>query len=403
MASIKAMLFTYKTLRNGEHPIVIQIIKDRKRKMISLGHSCHPNLWDFNTQIPLKKHPNYSTLKMLIESKKLEANKLNLIFENEQQEFTLSEFEKKFKNRGKKESVTRFIDTIVSNLVKTENIGNSNVYKDLKRELIKFIGERDFYFTEINYSFLRRFEQFFREKQIKETSISVYFRTLRSAYNKAIKEGYAKKETYPFHEYKISKFNTQTAKRALTKEDMKLIIDFPSIPGTSLFHSKNFFVFSFYTMGMNFSDISKLEWSNIDNDRVYYIRSKTGKNYNIKLLPPVIEILNHYRAIKTDKYVFPILNENTHKTAISIDNRIEKMNKQTNSDLKDIGKKLEIQLNLTTYVARHSWATILKRSGVSTSQISEGLGHDTEKTTQTYLDSFENETMDKANEILLSL
>jgi len=156
-------------------------------------------------------------------------------------------------------------------------------------------------------------------------------------------------------------------------------------------------------MGMNFSDIAKLEWSNIDNDRVYYTRSKTGKNYNVKLLPPAIEILDHYRAIKTDKYVFPILNENIHKTAISIDNRIEKLNKQTNSDLKEIGKEKKIQLNLTTYVARHSWATILKRSGASTTQISEGLGHDTEKTTQTYLDSFENETLDKVNEMLMNL
>lgn len=403
MASVKALLYTHKTLKNGEHPILIQIIKDRKRKTISLGYSCPAKLWDFENGQPLKKHPNFKELDLLIDRKKAEAKTLVLNLENEKRDFTLSEFENKYRNRGKKITVLKFIDSLIENLKRSSKIGNSVVYKDLKRVLTIFRKGIDFSFSDIDQSFLRQLEQHFRESNLKDTSISVYFRTLRSVYNKAVKEGFAKKSDYPFEEYKISHFNTSTVKRAISIEDIKKIVEFKTIEGSTLFHSKNYFLFSFYAMGMNFYDLAKLEWSSISYDRIYYTRAKTGKNYNFKILQPALEILEYYKSSKVDSYVFPILEKDIHNTPSSIDNRIKKIRKQLNSDLKEIAKEIGISTSITSYVARHSWATILKRSGVSTSVISEGLGHKTEQTTQIYLDSFENETMDKANEILLSL
>ena len=153
---------------------------------------------------------------------------------------------------------------------------------------------------------------------------------------------------------------------------------------------------------MNFTDIAFLKWENLDSNRLKYIRAKTGKTYNIGLLEPAIEILNYYEQFKKSKtnYVFPILND-THKTATQIDNRIAKMNKAINKQLKDIAKKTNIDFKLTTYVARHSYATIMKRGGISTSIISESLGHGNEKTTQVYLDSFENNVLDEASKTIL--
>jgi integrase len=123
----------------------------------------------------------------------------------------------------------------------------------------------------------------------------------------------------------------------------------------------------------------------------------------IQLLDPAIEILNYYRPMtlkSNDNYVFQILNE-SHNTPKSIDNRIDKVLKLVNADLKIIGEKAEIEEKLTTYVARHSAATIMKRSGISQSIISETLGHTSEKTTRIYLDSFEDETIYEATKSLI--
>jgi integrase len=154
-------------------------------------------------------------------------------------------------------------------------------------------------------------------------------------------------------------------------------------------------------MGTNFTDLAQLKWTNIQNERLKYIRAKTNKPYDVGLLPPALEILKYYKNNDiNNEFIFPILNE-FHDTAIRIKNRIHKVLKQTNDDLKEIATLAGIDVNLTTYVARHTYATVLKYSGVSTSVISEALGHDSEKTTQIYLDSFQNDVLDKANKNLL--
>ena len=99
--------------------------------------------------------------------------------------------------------------------------------------------------------------------------------------------------------------------------------------------------------------------------------------------------------------MFPILDRKVHKTAIQIRDKVRKANKAANKALHKIGEKLGIPIDLTTYVARHSYATVLKRSGVSTAIISESLGHSSEKVTQIYLDSFENSQIDEAMKNLL--
>jgi integrase len=121
------------------------------------------------------------------------------------------------------------------------------------------------------------------------------------------------------------------------------------------------------------------------------------------LLDPAIEILKYYNNIYyngEESYLFPILDE-SHDTPTKIDNRIHKLLRKTNKDLKIIGEKANIKGKLTTYVARHSFATILKYGGISTAIISEALGHESEKITQVYLDSFENNVLDEATKVIL--
>ncbi len=402
MSSVKLKLFKGKTLSNGEHPIVIQIIKDRKRKVISTGKSCLAKFWDEKEGAPKKQHPDRQVLAMYLNKKKSDAFQVITTIETEKGDaFSLMEFDRKYRNKNKKITVFVYTSQLIEKFIKADKIGNSLVYKDTLRELKNFNQSTDFLFTDIDIYFLKKFVQHFQERQIKENTMSVYFRTLRSIYNKAIQDGYAKKSDYPFEQFKVSQFNTSTQKRAISANEIKSIIDFKADEGTCIFHSKNYFVFSFYTMGMNYNDLAKLKWSDINQDRIFYTRAKTGKHIQVKILPPVQAILNYYQSESTNTFVFPILDESIHKSSVSINNRVKKTLKATNKNLKFIGAELGIKIPLTTYVARHSWATAMKNIGTTTSIISQGLGHHSEETTQTYLDSFGNDIVDNANENLL--
>lgn len=151
--------------------------------------------------------------------------------------------------------------------------------------------------------------------------------------------------------------------------------------------------------GINFVDISLLTKDNIQDNQLVYIRKKTKKLIRLPLQPKAIQLINKYSNSKSP-YLFPILNS-SHKTEQQKANRVHKVISKVNKRLKDIGKELNLPVNLTTYIARHTYATVLKRSGVNTSIISESLGHSSEKITQIYLDSFENSQIDEAMKNLL--
>lgn len=403
MATTKIILYESKTLKNGEHPIVLRIIKDRKIKYISLGFSTVPSLWN-GTEL-LKGYLNFQKTNHLIQKKKNQLDDIILDLESGDKEYSLEEVEKKFLGSIKITTVFDYCDDLIERLKATKKIGNATVYKDLLRTLKKFRNEKDLHFSDITYNFLVKYEENFLTTGLAENSISVYMRTLRALMNKAIKEGYCKEESYPFNKYKISKLNTKTQKRAISKEEILKIIDFKAELGSSLWHSKNYFLFSFYNVGMNFTDLAQLKWSNLLNDRIIYIRAKTGKHYDIKIQPRTQVILNYYSNGNeyTNDYIFPILNPEMHKIPQSIKDRTNKINKRVNKDLKKIAAELGIKAthSITHYVARHSWASIQKQNGTSTSVISESFGHDSEKTTQIYLQSFVHEVLDEANANLI--
>jgi integrase len=273
--------------------------------------------------------------------------------------------------------------------------------------LTKFIeksGKSDLVFKEVTIPFLKKFEADFKERLVKESGISFYMRTLRAVFNKAIEQRICKREMYPFDRYKISDLNTKTIKRAIPKNDIEKLKSLIIENDLRKFHSLNYFMFSYYCWGINFADVAILKWENIQNNRLTYIRLKTGKPYSLAILEPALQILEFYRSHYfrgNDNYIFPILDTSQHKTAESINNRTHKILTHTNQDLKEIGTELGISVPLTTYVARHTFATVLKRGGASTSKISEAMGHESERTTQIYLDSFENDVLDDTIKALL--
>jgi len=405
MSSTKIILYESKTLKNGEHPVLIRIIKDRKIKYISLGFSTVPTLWDDSQKSLLKGYNNFKKTNLIIHKKKLEIDGIILDFENENKNYTVDDVERKFLSSIQKITVFQYCQEIIDRLIKTNRIGGATVKKDLLRTLKKFRKEKDLSFSEITYSFLVQYEEDFLQRGVSENSISVYMRELRSLMNMAIKEGFCKESDYPFKIYKISKLNNETQKRAISKEEMIKIINYEVESNSSLYHSKNYFLFSFYNVGMNFRDLAQLKWSNVLNNRIMYKRAKTGKQFDVKIQPRTQTILNFYLKDNdnTNDYIFPIINPEIHKTPQSIIDRIKKINKRVNKDLKKIAVDVGIKAthSITHYVARHSWASIQKQNGTGTSVIGESMGHPSEKTTRIYLQAFENKVLDDANENLI--
>ncbi|MBL0049732.1 MAG: site-specific integrase [Bacteroidetes bacterium] len=399
MTTAKLLLYESKTLSNGKHPLCIRLIKDRTIKYISVGYSASKEQW--NGSELLKGYPNFIRTNKILRTKLNEVEDVILNLEDSGRSYSLEQVEHKFLGTIKKKTVFIYCQDIIDRLKETHKIGNSVIYKDLLRTLKLFRNNRDLSFSDIDYGFLMKFEEFFLSRKVSENSISLYMRTLRALVNKAINEGYCKKEDYAFDKYKVSKLDTSTQKRAITKEEILKIINFETEAGTSLMHSKNFFLFSFYTIGMNFTDMANLRWKNIISNRIIFIRAKNKKLFDIKIQPRCQEILDYYSQENKNEedYIFPILNDKIHNNLSSIRDRLHKVNKRVNKDLQAIAKKLKIDAthSITHYVARHSWASIQKENGVSTAIISESMQHDSEKTTQIYLKSFVNKVLDDAN------
>lgn len=405
MASIKAVLYTSKTLNNGEHPIMLRVIKDRKPKYLSLHLSCTKDLWDEENNLPKKKHPLYKEMVIAIDKKKLEANRLVLDLSNEEKDVSAEEIRSKLKTSVvNKKSVFQYFDEVIARLKATNRLGYAGIFKSTKNSLVTFRNGKDFQFSDITTSFLTKYEDAFYERGVAPNSVFVFLRTFKTLVNYARKDNIVKSDFDPFRELNFTKFRRiRTKKRAISKEDIRKIEKLKIKDAQGLLNAKNYFLFSYYNRGINFIDMAYLKWDNVKTGRLVYTRSKTKEGFTIALLPPAIKILDYYRKVTfegNDSYIFPILGD-AYKTPQSIRNRLVKMLRIVNQDLKSVGENAKITEKLTTYVARHSFATNLKRSGISTSVISEAMGHDSEKTTKIYLESFGNDILDEAIKSIL--
>ena len=402
---VNILCYKSKTLANGENPLVIRVCKDGKKKYQSLGISVNPKFWDFEKERPKANCPNKELILKIILEKENEYQKQILEFKSEQKDFTASTLLAAKANKVKSKTISECYTEHIDYLKSIGKIGTAKCYKDSFNSLKRFTkGKLDFYFDEITLHWLNSYEKWLRANQCKETSMSAFFRTLRSVYNKAIANKHVKADAYPFKAFKISKFDTTTEKRAIAKESNKQIMNVNLDSGRKYMQlSKDLYVFSYLCGGINFTDMANLEHSNITNGKLSYIRQKTGKKITIPVTSEAMQLVNKYmkESVCTNDYIFPILDKSKHVTEQQKFNRKHKVLGHVDKCLKEISKQAGINANLTTYVARHSFATVLKRSGVNIALISEALGHTDLATTQIYLDSFENEQIDAAMANLL--
>lgn len=389
MTTVDVVCYKYTPLKNGELPLKIRVTKDRKARYVSIDISVKAEHWDFKRNQPKEDCPDREYLEKLISIKIQEVKSEIVHMKSEGKEYSATSLINSLESKEEKITVS---DLFKSHIEELKSMNRSNYMLSIQQtynSLIQFKSSLDIPFSDIDELWLKEYEIWLKKNGKSVNTIGNRLRNLRMIYNLALERGIVKRDHYPFDKFKVSKLSARTAKRALKKEEIEVVLNYKgnrSQPYDRL--AIDLFAFSYYMGGINFVDMAYLTKDNIVSDRLTYTRRKTSKLINLPLSMEAREIILRQPHAHDNYYLFPILSQE-HKTEQMRLNRVHKVITKVNKALREIGKELKLPIKLTTYVARHSFATVLKRAGVSTALISESLGHSSEKVTQTYLDSFE--------------
>lgn len=399
--TVKLVLNTRTKKKNETYPIALRITHRRNTRFITLRWSVTAAEWNEESGIILtscKRYKNIARINNQILQFFIEKNDIleKLIASGGADSLSVTEVKNHLLKKDEKVLFGEYTQRVISQLKLAKKDSNAFVYEQAANFIKKHANDKDIPFEKITFSFLKAAEARFLSNNNSLNGLSFYLRTVRAIYNRAIKDGVAKKDLYPFEHYSIKE--TKTKKRAIRKSDIEKIKARKLKKWSPQWHARNYFLFSFYNRGMNFADMAYLRVSDVGQDRLTYQRSKTSKEFSVKLTDATRKILRIYMKGKDlDNYVFPIIERSDRGDQMK---DLYNKRKTLNKYLKRLATECKIDTKITSYVARHSWATIAKDLNLPIAVISEGLGHEDIKTTQIYLDSFDQRVVDDANELV---
>lgn len=399
MVSIKLILDKRKVKSDGSYPIYFQICHNRKTTTRSTKIYLNEKDWDDSKKLILKSHPLYKTLNAKLIKDLADLQSQLMLADDTEIQAYLKPVIQVIEPVEIKKTVYQFAKELIAQLKDDNKIGNAWVYESTVNVLKTFHPTDDLYFETIDYQFLTQYNSFLVKRDIKHNTVYLYLRTIRIFYNKAVKLKLVDKGLYPFDDYKLRP--EKTKKRAVETEILRTIKNAELLINTPAWDNRNYFILSFYLIGISVVDLCLLTKENIKGGRILYKRRKTGKWYDIKLHTEAEEILNHYKG--RSKYLLPIADDKA-RTEEQLIRGIKYKTKIINKYLSRIIKDLKIDQKVTTYTARHSWATIAKKAGFSIEIIAEALGHEYgNRTTAVYLDNFDQSVIDEANQKVINL
>jgi integrase len=298
-----------------------------------------------------------------------------------------------FRRILREHTLFNFMQSEIEQLRQRGKIRTCDTYQTALNSFRNYRDGEDIMLDALNSNEMQLYEGAMMSRGLCLNTTSFYMRILRAVYNKAVEKGMTE-QRYPFkHVYTGV---CKTAKRAISLNDIKRIKTLELPPHTSMSLARDLFLFSFYTRGMTFVDMTNLRLKDVQCGIITYRRRKTGQLLNIKIEKCTQEIIDRYRNPNSD-YIFPII-----KTAGSEYREYRNALRLVNVRLKEIGAMIGTPIKLTTYVGRHSWGSAAKTSNIAISVISESMGHDNESTTQIYLASLDTTVIDQANATILS-
>lgn len=395
--SIVATLDTRYQKKDGTCAVIVRIGRNNQTLPISTGFSLPPRFWDEKKRQVKAGYDGVSSVVRLnnqiaAEVKAVRDVALELHEAGTLDTLSLADVKARITKQRKGYSFLTFAGEVIDKLHKANRIGTKNSYQDAIKALENFHGNKMLGFKEITFEYLTDFETDHLSRGNGLNGLAAYLRAIRAIYNLAIKSNVVAEKYYPFKKYKIK--TEPTSKRALPKDLLAEIFKLSLDEKHPCFHARNYFVISYMLYGMNFYDIALLRRkSHFVDGRVQYQRSKTSKSFDVKISPSLEKLLAFYEQ-PGDGYFFDIVKRDT---ADHIDKDIKWARKRYNKKLKTIAEMCGIETNLTSYVSRHSFATHARLENIPVDAISAMLGHSSIKTTQIYLASLPNHTLDDYN------
>lgn len=396
MASIKVKFRPSITI-NKEGVIYYQIIHNRVIRQQKTDYRIFTYEWDDkNESIVITANNRFNYLQSLQERIEWDIKRLENIvnrLEHSKYRYTADDIISTFQKSAGEQTLFNFMSAIIALLRQMGKHRTSETYSATLKSFMQFREDKDLLLDEINADTMQMYEAYLHNKGLTKNSSSFYMRILRAVYNRAVEKELTQQK-FPFrHVYTgIDK----TVKRAISLKAIRQIKNLDLSLNPALDFARDMFLFSFYTRGMSFVDMAYLKKKDLANGILIYRRRKTGQQLSIKWEKCMQEIVSKYDTNDISLYLLPILknSDDSRKQYRYAQCRINKL-------LKEIAKMADISIPLSMYVARHSWASIAKSKNIPISVISEGMGHDSEMTTQIYLASLDNSVVDNANRQIL--
>ncbi len=401
MASVKVK-FRPSTIGGKEGTIYYQVIHNRVVRQIYTDYKLFASEWDCHSEAVILYHvPNEQERNNYLHSInsciRWDMDRLNKIIQTLSQSgtFVTDDIVVRFQDNRQEQSFNAYIRQQIARLKRLGKIRTSETYTASLRSFSGFMNDKEVLFDQINADLIAEYEAYLKGRGNSPNTISFYMRILKAVYNRAVGDGLTG-QRHPFKS--VYTGVEKTLKRAVSLNDLKRIKGLDLSLKPNLDFARDMFLFCFYTRGMSFIDIAYLRKKDLQNGILSYRRRKTGQQLFIKWERCMQEIVDKYPG-NTTEYLLPII------TQRDVDYRKQYTNElhRVNHLLKKIGKQLDLPMPLTMYVGRHSWASVAKSRNVPISVISEGMGHDSENTTQIYLASLDTSVVDRANKKILDL
>ena len=401
MASVKVK-FRPSTVSGREGTLYYQIIHNRVVRQINTEYKLFVSEWDCHSETvvlhhlsPEQERNNY--LLSISSRIRWDKDRLNKIIHTLSQSgrFVTDDIVVRFRGGRQEQSFNDYICQQIARLKRLGKIRTSETYMAALRSFSGFMNDKAVLFDQLNADLIAEYEAYLKGRGNSPNTVSFYMRILKAVYNRAVEDGLTE-QRHPFKS--VYTGVEKTMKRALSLNDIRRIkgVDLSLKP--SLDYACDMFLFCFYTRGMSFIDMAYLRKKDLQNGTLSYRRRKTGQQLFIKWEKCMQDILDKYPINETE-YLLPIITKQDEDYRKQYANKLHHVNYL----LKKIGKLLDLPIPLTMYVGRHSWASIAKSRNVPVSVISEGMGHDSENTTQIYLASLDTTVVDKANKKILDL
>lgn len=397
MASLKVK-FRESILAGTKGTIYYQIIHGRLTRQISTSYKLYSTEWDSEHSSPVlpSDRKRLVKVKKIIEMIRSDINRLSKIINHFDRQFlpySAIDIVEEYKRYNGRYTVFRFMKAAISMFKERGSIRTAETYYATLRSFRKFRNNEDLMIDRVTADIVELYEAYLKKKKLMPNTISFYLRILRAVYNRAVEHG-AVEQTFPFRH--VYTGVDKTVKRALPANMIRYIrrLDLSKNPALDL--ARDIFILSFILRGMSFVDMAFLRKSDLRNGILTYRRRKTGQQLVIKWTSEMQDIIDKYPENQS-QYLLPIIRRDSDRER----SVYRYMSSRINHDLKIIAAMAGVTIPLTLYVARHSWASIARSKGIPLSIISEGMGHDTETTTQIYLATLDTSAIDRANSIII--